>query len=77
MLLLKKIDLFVGKYTYLVVFVFPALPNLAAFGSGPESLSDTFAFMVSMTGFQSCLVKVDTVSRSSVSLLSSTLQLLT
>lgn len=33
MLVLKKIDLLVRKYTHLVAFMFSVLPNLVIFGS--------------------------------------------
>lgn len=42
MLLLNKIDLFVGKYTHLVAFMFSALPNIVGFGLGLESVSSAF-----------------------------------
>lgn len=44
MLVLKKINLLVGKYTHLVAFMFSMLPNLVEFGSGLKS--DAFAFMI-------------------------------
>lgn len=37
MLVLKKINLLVGKYTHLVAFMFSVLPNLVEFESGLKS----------------------------------------